>query len=177
MRIEIYGNTNKNYCMVNTAKFHLKNGGIITVDREETEYTVNTEINQLSMLWKGVYLWAVNDCYLFDGEDRVYPNAEEFIELISGATLELELEDDADEDYVVTDITWCAYEDEFEASGKEYKPDAAKHIVDGLQFTVEMFLFNPETGETYEAPRNDQDATTINACRDAITYIKEREDI
>lgn len=37
-----------------------------------------------------------------------------------------------------------------------------KEIIDGLKFTVDMFLFNPSTGETYTEPRNDMDKTTID---------------
>ena len=63
MRLEIYGKTNHDYCMVNTAIFHLKDGGTITIDRDETEYDVcpidGGEYN-LSMLWRGCYLWAIN---------------------------------------------------------------------------------------------------------------------
>ncbi len=52
-----------------------------------------------------------------------------------------------------------------------------KEIIDGLQFTIDMFLFDPSTGEVFTKPRNDQDAITINACRNAIAYIKEKEGI
>ena len=43
-----------------------------------------------------------------------------------------------------------------------------KEIIAGLQFTVEMFLFDPSTGETFTEPRNDMDKTTIEACNGAI---------
>ena len=40
-----------------------------------------------------------------------------------------------------------------------------KEIIDGLKFTVEMFLFDPDTGETLTKPRNDLDKTTVDACK------------
>ena len=46
-----------------------------------------------------------------------------------------------------------------------------KEIIDGLKFTVDMFLFNPSTGETYTEPRNDMDKTTIDACKGAIELL------
>lgn len=46
-------------------------------------------------------------------------------------------------------------------------------IIAGLQFTVEMFLLDPITGETLTEPRNDMDKTTIDACRGAIELLKE----
>lgn len=51
-----------------------------------------------------------------------------------------------------------------------------KEIIDGLKFTVEMFLFNPSTGETYTEPRNDMDKTTIDACKGAIELLEQTRD-
>lgn len=48
-----------------------------------------------------------------------------------------------------------------------------KEIIDGLKFTVDMFLFNPSTGETYTEPRNDMDKTTIEACKGAIELLEQ----
>ena len=48
-----------------------------------------------------------------------------------------------------------------------------KEIIDGLKFTVDMFLFNPSTGETYTEPRNDMDKTTIYACKGAIELLEQ----
>ena len=57
------------------------------------------------MLWRGCYIWAINDDYL---DEPLYLEYEEFIKLMEGAELvELYLEDDADEDYSATDVTWC----------------------------------------------------------------------
>lgn len=48
-----------------------------------------------------------------------------------------------------------------------------KEIIDGLKFTVDMFLFDPTTGETYKEPRNDMDKTTIDACKGAIELLEQ----
>ena len=48
-----------------------------------------------------------------------------------------------------------------------------EEIVGGLQFTVDMFLFDPNTGETYTEPRNDMDKTTIDACKGAIELLEQ----
>ena len=47
-----------------------------------------------------------------------------------------------------------------------------KEIIDGLKFTVGMFLFDSCTGETYKEPRNDMDKTTIDACKGAIELLE-----
>lgn len=48
-----------------------------------------------------------------------------------------------------------------------------EEIISGLQFTIDMFLFDPNTGETYTEPRNDMDKTTIDACKGAIELLKQ----
>lgn len=48
-----------------------------------------------------------------------------------------------------------------------------KEIIDGLKFTVDMFLFDPSTGEVYKEPQNDMDKTTIDACRGAIELLEQ----
>jgi len=50
-----------------------------------------------------------------------------------------------------------------------------KEIIDGLKFTVDMFLFNPSTGETFTEPRNDMDKTTIDACKGAIELLEQTQ--
>lgn len=51
-----------------------------------------------------------------------------------------------------------------------------EEIIDGLKFTVDMFLFNPSTGETFTEPRNDMDKTTIDACKGAIELLEQTYD-
>lgn len=46
-----------------------------------------------------------------------------------------------------------------------------EEIIQGLQFTIDMFLFDPTTGEVYEKPRNDMDKITIDACKGAIELL------
>lgn len=45
-------------------------------------------------------------------------------------------------------------------------------IIQGLQFTIDMFLFDPFTGESLTEPRNDDDKITIDACREAIAVLR-----
>lgn len=100
MRIEFLAKTNKDYLMVNVARFELAGGGTLTIDRDETEYTI--EDGNLSMLWRDCYIWEINGVSL---EECLVINNDAFEELMDGAKLiELELEDDADDDYEVTDI-------------------------------------------------------------------------
>ncbi len=46
-------------------------------------------------------------------------------------------------------------------------------IISGLKFTIGMFLFDPNTGETLTEPRNDMDKTTIDACKGAIELLEQ----
>ena len=101
MRIEFSGKTNKDYIMVNTAVFHLRDGGTVTLDRDETDYCI--ENGTLSMVWNGIYLWEINGVFVFG--TPMYP-AEDLSKLLEGSWVELELEDDADEDYRITDVKW-----------------------------------------------------------------------
>lgn len=50
-----------------------------------------------------------------------------------------------------------------------------KEIIDGLKFTIDMFLFDTSTGETFTEPRNDMDKITIDACRGAIELLKQTD--
>ena len=46
-----------------------------------------------------------------------------------------------------------------------------EEIIQGLQFTIDMFLLDPNTGETFTEPRNDMDKTTVDACKGAIKVL------
>ena len=48
-----------------------------------------------------------------------------------------------------------------------------EEIIQGLQFTIDMFLLDPNTGETFTEPRNDMDKTTVDACRGAIELLEQ----
>lgn len=48
-----------------------------------------------------------------------------------------------------------------------------EEIIQGLQFTIDMFLSDPLTGEPITKPRNDIDKTTIDACKGAIEELQD----
>jgi len=48
-----------------------------------------------------------------------------------------------------------------------------KEIIDGLRFTVDMFLFDDITGEMHTEPRNELDKATIDACKGAIKLLEQ----
>ena len=48
-----------------------------------------------------------------------------------------------------------------------------KEIMAGLKFTIDMFLFDPDTGKALTEPRNDMDKTTIDACNGAIELLEQ----
>lgn len=48
-----------------------------------------------------------------------------------------------------------------------------EEIIQGLQFTIDMFLSDPSTGEVFEEPRNDMDKITIDACKGAIKELQD----
>jgi hypothetical protein len=102
MNIDFTAKTNRPYCMINTAKFKLKNGSVITLDRKETDWSIHNNI--LSMSWKNVYIWEIDGCSIFDYE---VPVNNELWPLLNDANLlALETEDDADSDYSVTEISY-----------------------------------------------------------------------
>ena len=115
MQLNITGKTNHNYCMVNTAIFHLQGGGTITLDRKETQYSIHDGI--IDMDWIDLYLWAVNQCNIFGSDYYTEFDPEELCSLLKGAWLYLELEDDADEDYKITDISWTLSGENCSVSG------------------------------------------------------------
>ena len=48
-----------------------------------------------------------------------------------------------------------------------------EEIISGLKFTVDMFLFDPSTGEYHTKPKNDMDKTTVDACNGAIELLEQ----
>lgn len=73
---------------LNTITVRLENGDFVTIDRDETSWTVNPD-GSYEMEWDGVYQW--------DGESSNYDlNSTDFHD----ASIEnIEIEDDADGDY------------------------------------------------------------------------------
>ena len=105
MRISFSCKTNKDYVMVNTLKVQLNSGSVLTLDRHNTEYSISDPDNAgeclLDMEWRNCYLWAIDEENLwYDDKALIEEDCEKLFE---GARLiELELEDDADEDYYVS---------------------------------------------------------------------------
>ena len=98
MRISFKCRTNKDYVMINTAKFTLPTGTTLTVDRTSTEYDIEGEI--LDMTWGCTYLHAIDGNCIFS--DTAYiTDSSGFEDLVADAKVIFELEDDADEDYEV----------------------------------------------------------------------------
>lgn len=105
MRLIIEGKTNRDDVMVNTAKVTLPSGDVYTIDRDCTEYTIDTVTGYLSMTWDMCYLHMINDILLFD--NTAYLSSDDgFQDILNEGTLELELEDDAGSDYVVEVAKW-----------------------------------------------------------------------
>ena len=48
-----------------------------------------------------------------------------------------------------------------------------EEIINGLKFTIEMFLLDPSTGEIITEPRNNMDKITIDACGGAIELLEQ----
>ena len=104
MNIQFKGVTNKDYVAINTSKFKLPSGAVLTIDRCETVYEISKD-GTLEMTWKSCYLWAVDDYFIFENPDYSYvefsdATSEEFSK-IHFSEVQAELEDDADEDYFV----------------------------------------------------------------------------
>lgn len=105
MRLIIEGKTNKDTVMVNTARVTLPSGNVYTIDREYTEFTIDTATGYLSMTWDMCYLHMINDICLFDNTAYL-SNDDGFQDILNQGTLELELEDDADPNYKVEVEEW-----------------------------------------------------------------------
>ena len=99
MTIYFICKTNNHVPYINTAKFLTKTG-MITVDRDETEYDYDGESGQLEMTWKHVYIW--------DGNNKDYDSAEDLAE--NAIFAELEIEDDAPEDYEIECVECHLYD-------------------------------------------------------------------
>ena len=107
MILNITGKTNKDYVMINTAKLTLPDGNVLTIDRDNTEYSI--EDGNICMNWDYCYLWAVNDIDMFMVNAYLDGDNKELISILNQGKLELELEDDADPDYVVEVDEWGFY--------------------------------------------------------------------
>lgn len=108
MRLIIDGKTNKDTVMVNTARVTLPSGNVYTIDREYTEFTIDIATGYLSMTWDMCYIHMINDICLFNNTAYL-SNNDRFQDILNQGTLELELEDDADPDYMVEVNEWGFY--------------------------------------------------------------------
>lgn len=101
MIFEFYGTATVDICMINTITFLLSDGREVIIDRDTTEYTV--ENNNLSMLWRGCYIW--------DGGNKNYLDSESEINLFFNAKIiDIDIEEDAPENYNVTIYKWECYQ-------------------------------------------------------------------
>ena len=111
MRIEFSAHTNWNECRINKAYFKTVDGSIIGVDRMETDYDIDDD--NLSMDWRGCYIWEVNGCSPFDSEEEALTVFTEYWmqQLLRGAEFlcfELE-EDEVPKNYSVDDVTYAVF--------------------------------------------------------------------
>lgn len=103
MRIEFHADTNKDYCMINTAVFKVQDMEVV-LDRDTTEYTI--EDGHLDMLWRNVYIHAITDKGVTDFFDDLYLHDNTYTD--DWEFVRFELEDDApDADYDVKNVKWC----------------------------------------------------------------------
>ena len=95
--LSITAKTNKDYCMINTLVAITPDGTEYVFDRDMTECSIKNGV--LIMNWYGVYLW--------DGKEPTYIDidSQAFRDVVTNAEFSFELEEDAEEDYIVTDIT------------------------------------------------------------------------
>lgn len=80
---------------LNTISVKLSDGSIVTIDRDETEFTI--EDNKFQMQWNNVYIW--------NGETEDH-NID--VDMFEGAAIvNYEIEDDADDEYelVINDMS------------------------------------------------------------------------
>lgn len=102
MNINFKCETNKDYVAINTLKVTLKDGGVLYIDRDTTEYDI--EGTTLNMTWNNCYLWTLNGQNIF-GEEGYHitedTSIKEFKTLLKGANYEFFLDEDMDEDYIV----------------------------------------------------------------------------
>lgn len=100
--MDFTGKTNKNYVMINTMTFRLKSGKEVTIDRMYTGYDIDEDGN-LGMTWKGCYFW---DDEHDDPNNPAYLTEEDEMEIAEAELLNVDIEDDADDDYEVVICSW-----------------------------------------------------------------------
>lgn len=96
MMLNFIGKTNKEYCMVNKLILRLKDGREVGIDRDTTYFEIDD--GNLDMDWDDCYIWDHID---FKEDGKYYLSDKDKDLFIGAEVIELELEDDADEDYKV----------------------------------------------------------------------------
>lgn len=98
MKLYFNGTTNGEYIYINTISFRLMSGKIITIDRDESFYSINKD-GLFTMEWKNIYIW--------DKEEPTYLYNEKDLGLFKDALIEsVDIEDDAPEGYTVKITGW-----------------------------------------------------------------------
>ena len=109
MRISFKCKTNRDYVAINTAKFILSTGSTITIDRDTTEWDIDKNTRELTMVWKHCYLWAIDGNNIFT-EGAYITDGANFEDLVADARVMLLVEEDADDDYEVDVLDWSVGE-------------------------------------------------------------------
>lgn len=99
--------TNSDDVKVRTLKAYFKDGSILTVDRETTEWEYDEYWGEMTMKWHGCYYWFNDDC-VFDGKSGYIMSQGTSVPILNmimeedGVTkLEFEIDKDAGEDYYI----------------------------------------------------------------------------
>lgn len=99
--LSITAKTNKDYCMINTLVATTPDGKQYVFDRDMTEYSIKNN-DVLDMNWYGVYMWDSEEP---EEQTCIDTDSPAFMDIVTNAKLEFELEEDAEDDYSVTNIT------------------------------------------------------------------------
>lgn len=90
--IEFEGLTTDAHCEINTISFEFPDGSIHTIDRDNTDFY--SEYGIFYMIWR--------NCYIWDGEEKIYLDVETYSEKFANAKIvSVDIEDDAPEQYEI----------------------------------------------------------------------------
>ncbi len=109
--------SNHDQVMVKSAKFRLRNGMTITMDRDQTETETEDMISLegekiISMTWKNVYIWMIEDVLVEDMFlNSMYPADTEYAvnamkKFFEGAEVKFEYDNEAGEDYWIETVSF-----------------------------------------------------------------------
>ena len=100
MCIDFVCKTNKDYVMINVAKFQYPDGREVIIERGLTKYVLSTD-GTLNMSW--------HECYFWDGNSAKPLERDDYEELNTAKLVELEVEEDADADYRVDIVSFHCF--------------------------------------------------------------------